>query len=137
MIDFPAWRYSTRDGIVVGKIINSVAEEEPGWFPSYAVFAPHLTIVEIGPKAVPLEQTDESACDFWIHELQIVNDGDGPATVCVYDRQNPPVPMIPATVLEKGGMLSANSARGRSMPGGFSWKASAPGVHGWIVGTQR
>jgi len=90
----------------------------------------------ISRQQLPLSPTDIVVGDAWIVQLHIVNDGSGPATVSVYDKQTPtPGALVPAISLGKGGLISevAPLGLGTYMPGGITWSASAAGVWGYLV----
>lgn len=88
----------------------------------------------IGPKLIPNGSTDELSTDVWMHELHITNPTGGAITVTVQDRQAVPIVMVPGISLAAGGMISMDSAAGRAMLNGITWIASAPGLHGYIIG---
>ena len=85
---------------------------------------------------LPTTPTDKLTVDCWIDQMYIMNDGVGPATVSVYDRQSTPIPIVPAIPLPKGGLISLSSEDGCPMPNGITWSASAAGVAVRISGTM-
>jgi hypothetical protein len=97
---------------------------------------PSYPVLVIGPKELPQAATDEATADFWIDEIQIINDTDSAVTISVYDRQDPPIAFIPRQQLGPGAMISGVSRVGRYMPGGITWSASGPGISGYIAGSS-
>ena len=91
----------------------------------------------IGPKVIPTSATDECIVDCWIHTLHITNPTAGAITVTVQDRQAVPITLVPGEILNAGDWFSMESSSGRAFPGGFSWQATAPGLHGFAMGVIR
>jgi len=86
-------------------------------------------------KIVPTVPTDEHLTDLWIRSVRITNPSNSTITVTVQDRSIPtPIQLVPGEPLAPGDWFSVESRNGDPFAGGFTWFASATGLHGKVTG---
>lgn len=88
---------------------------------------------EILPQLVPSSATDVITQDIHVTEMIFSNVTINPVTVTVQDRQATPMILLPAVSVPANSTMGI-PLRGRWMPGGLTWSASAANA---IVGSIR
>lgn len=89
---------------------------------------------QITPAVVPTEAVDVVATDVYVEEITLSNTSGSAATVTIKDKQGTPRSILEAVSIAANTTYVITFPKGRYMPGGVNWVASAGSVVGYICG---